>query len=60
MRLTLVQPAIGRRAGIDYMRTWQMEPLSIAVMANLGYRYYAHHLATHYTCDWPIGLEEAA
>jgi radical SAM superfamily enzyme YgiQ (UPF0313 family) len=34
--------------------------LPIAVMANLGYRYYAHHLATHYTCDWPIGFREAA
>jgi radical SAM superfamily enzyme YgiQ (UPF0313 family) len=32
----------------------------IAVMANLGYRYYAHHLETHYTCDWPIGFQEAA
>ena len=35
MRLTLVQPAIGRRAGVDYMRTWQMEPLSIALLAAL-------------------------
>jgi len=26
-------------------------PLSLA--ANLGYRFYAHHLHTHYTCDWP-------
>jgi radical SAM superfamily enzyme YgiQ (UPF0313 family) len=26
-------------------------PLSLA--ANVGYRYYAHHLHTHYTCDWP-------
>jgi radical SAM superfamily enzyme YgiQ (UPF0313 family) len=34
--------------------------IPIAIMANLGYRYYAHHLATHYTCDWPIGLREAA
>jgi radical SAM superfamily enzyme YgiQ (UPF0313 family) len=34
--------------------------LPIAIMANLGYRYYAHHLETHYTCDWPIGLREAA
>jgi radical SAM superfamily enzyme YgiQ (UPF0313 family) len=34
--------------------------LPIAVMANLGYRYYAHHLETHYTCDWPIGFREAA
>ncbi len=32
----------------------------IAVMANLGYRYYANHLTTHYTCDWPIGFREAA
>ena len=35
MRLTLVQPAIGRRAGVDYMRTWQMEPLSVALLAAL-------------------------
>ena len=34
--------------------------LPIAVMANLGYRYYARHLETHYTCDWPIGFREAA
>jgi radical SAM superfamily enzyme YgiQ (UPF0313 family) len=34
--------------------------LPIAIMANLGYRYYANHLETHYTCDWPIGLREAA
>lgn len=26
-------------------------PLSLA--ANIGYRYYAHHLHTHYTCDFP-------
>jgi radical SAM superfamily enzyme YgiQ (UPF0313 family) len=26
-------------------------PLSLA--ANVGYRYYAHHLQTHYNCDWP-------
>src|ERR1043165_6435915 len=35
MRLTLVQPAIGRKTGIDYMRTWQMEPLPIALLAAL-------------------------
>ena len=34
--------------------------LPIAIMANLGYRYYAHHLETHYNCDWPIGFREAA
>ena len=26
--------------------------LSIAVPANLGYRFYAHHLDRFYTCDW--------
>src|ERR1700730_16104608 len=35
MRLTLVHPAIGRKAGVDYMRTWQMEPLPIALLAAL-------------------------
>src|SRR5712671_1870362 len=34
--------------------------LPIAIMANLAYRYYAQHLETHYTCDWPIGFREAA
>jgi radical SAM superfamily enzyme YgiQ (UPF0313 family) len=35
MRLTLVHPAVGRRPGVNYMRTWQMEPLPIAVLAAL-------------------------
>jgi radical SAM superfamily enzyme YgiQ (UPF0313 family) len=35
MRLTLVHPAIGRKPGVDYMRTWQMEPLPIALLAAL-------------------------
>jgi radical SAM superfamily enzyme YgiQ (UPF0313 family) len=26
--------------------------LSIAIPANLGYRFYAHHLDQFYTCDW--------
>lgn len=34
--------------------------LPIAMMANLGYRFYANHLDTHYNCDWPIGMKEAA
>lgn len=34
--------------------------LPIAVMANLGYRYYAYHLHTHYNCDWQISLGRAA
>src|SRR5258708_31658705 len=35
MRLTLVHPAIGRKPGTQYMRTWQMEPLPIAALAGL-------------------------
>jgi len=35
MKLTLIHPAIGRRPGVQYMRTWQMEPLPIAVLAGL-------------------------
>jgi hypothetical protein len=34
--------------------------LPIAIMANLGYRYYANHLYTHYNCDWQISLGRAA
>ncbi len=29
--------------------------LPIGVAANLGYRFYAHHLRSHYTCDWHLG-----
>jgi radical SAM superfamily enzyme YgiQ (UPF0313 family) len=35
MRLTLIHPAIGHREGEHYIRTWQMEPLPIAVLAGL-------------------------
>jgi radical SAM superfamily enzyme YgiQ (UPF0313 family) len=35
VRLTLIQPCIGRRPGERYLRTWQMEPLSLAVLAGL-------------------------
>jgi radical SAM superfamily enzyme YgiQ (UPF0313 family) len=37
-------------------RLWRaraFEPLGIA--ANLGYRFYAHHLHRFYTCDWHLG-----
>ena len=34
--------------------------LPIAVMANIGYRFYAHHLHRFYTCDWPIGQPATA
>lgn len=46
--------AIVRRLG--HSRT----QLPISIMANMGYRFYAHHLHTHYNCDWPIGRSEAA
>jgi radical SAM superfamily enzyme YgiQ (UPF0313 family) len=46
--------SIVRRLGIARTQ------LPIAIMANLGYRYYAYHLETHYTCDWPIGFKRAA
>jgi radical SAM superfamily enzyme YgiQ (UPF0313 family) len=35
VRLTLVHPAIGRKPGQDYIRSWQMEPLPIAAIAGL-------------------------
>jgi len=35
VRLTLVQPCIGRRPGERYLRTWQMEPLPLAMLAGL-------------------------
>ena len=45
---------IARRLG----RSRQL--LQIAVPANLGYRYYAHHLHTHYTCDTLDGWKVAS
>ena len=47
------------RAILSRLRHARMQlPLSLA--ANLGYRFYAHHLHTHYTCDWPqVGTEAA-
>lgn len=35
MRVALVQPCIGRRPGERYLRTWQMEPLALAMLAGL-------------------------
>jgi radical SAM superfamily enzyme YgiQ (UPF0313 family) len=34
--------------------------MPLSLMANLGYRFYAHHLHTHYTCDWAEIRREAA
>ena len=35
MRITIIHPAIGHRTGEKYIRSWQMEPLSAAVIAGL-------------------------
>jgi len=35
MRVTFVHPAIGRKPGTSYMRSWQMESLPIASLAGL-------------------------
>src|SRR5260370_16767438 len=35
MRLTLVYPAVGRKAHKPYVRAWQMQPLSMALLASL-------------------------
>src|SRR3954464_10407017 len=35
MRLTIIHPCIGRKAGQRYIRTWQMEPLPAAAVAGL-------------------------
>jgi radical SAM superfamily enzyme YgiQ (UPF0313 family) len=42
--------AIARRL----WRAGNFQPL--ALTANLGYRFYAHHLQRFYTCDWPLGI----
>ncbi len=35
MRVTLIYPAIEKKPGKSYLRSWQMEPLAIAVIAGL-------------------------
>jgi len=35
MKLTLIQPAMGRKVGQKYIKTWQMEPLPPATIAGL-------------------------
>lgn len=52
-RKTYSYPAIARRIGGSRVQV----PLSIG--ANLGYRFYAYHLQTHYTCDWFIGKDSS-
>src|ERR1700720_4705886 len=35
MRLTLVFPSVGRKEHTPYVRAWQMQPLSMALLASL-------------------------
>ena len=35
MRLTLIYPSVGRKPNKPYVRAWQMQPLSMAVLAGL-------------------------
>lgn len=35
MRLTLIYPSVGRKEGRPYVRAWQMQPLSMAVLAGM-------------------------
>jgi radical SAM superfamily enzyme YgiQ (UPF0313 family) len=35
MKLTLIQPCVGRRIGQKYLKGWQMEPLPLAAIAGL-------------------------
>jgi radical SAM superfamily enzyme YgiQ (UPF0313 family) len=44
--------SIGRRL----LKSRQRVPITLA--ANLGYRFYAHHLHDFYNCDWIIGQQK--
>lgn len=36
MKITFIMPSIGKKSGVEkYIKTWQMEPLSIAILAAL-------------------------
>jgi radical SAM superfamily enzyme YgiQ (UPF0313 family) len=35
MKLTLIYPSVGRKDGKPYVRAWQMQPLSMALLASL-------------------------
>lgn len=34
--------------------------LPISLLTNAGYRFYAHHLHSHYNCDWVMGQRDRA
>src|SRR5215207_756948 len=35
MRLTLIYPSVGRKENTPYVRAWQMQPLSMALLASI-------------------------
>src|SRR5262245_976467 len=35
MRVTLIYPSVGRKENTPYVRAWQMQPLSMALLASL-------------------------
>jgi radical SAM superfamily enzyme YgiQ (UPF0313 family) len=35
MRITLIYPSVGRKEGRPYVRAWQMQPLSMALLASI-------------------------
>ena len=35
MKVTLIMPCVGKKPGVPYVKTWQMEPLAIALLAAL-------------------------
>ena len=35
MKVTFITPHVGRKSSKEYVRTWQMEPLTIATLAGL-------------------------
>ncbi len=37
MRVTLIYPSVGRKANTPYVKAWQMQPLSMALLAGLSY-----------------------
>lgn len=67
-RMTMAQLQAGHEKAWRDVYSWKAvarrvaragSQMPLALAANLGYRFYAHHLNTHYTCDWPQ-LAEAA
>jgi radical SAM superfamily enzyme YgiQ (UPF0313 family) len=47
MDITLIFPAVGRKKGSSYIKSWQMEPLSIAILAGLTPK----HINLHFFDD---------